>query len=144
MLTATKGPRMTDDDERQAITAAMQRLLAGTPLRSSGNLDILTLAAEAGLKRNKLTHKHTDLKDRFYAECAAKNQTPDNEVKLRQEIAALTQRVEHLHEQRDRHRTTSETFARAMHVLTVENEDLRTELAKVHGSRPRRLRPTET
>ncbi len=53
---------------RDAINAAMERLLAGTPLRSSGNLDIISLAEEAGLKRNKLTHKHTDLKDRFFAE----------------------------------------------------------------------------
>jgi len=53
-----------------AITAAIERLLAGTPLRSSGALDIVTLAEEAGVKRNKLTHKHTDLKDLFYAELA--------------------------------------------------------------------------
>ncbi|ELB93166.1 hypothetical protein Rwratislav_10388 [Rhodococcus wratislaviensis IFP 2016] len=59
---------MTDDDDRRAITAAMQRLFAGTPLRSSGKLDIVTLAQEAGVKRNKLTHKHTDLKDLFYAQ----------------------------------------------------------------------------
>jgi hypothetical protein len=53
---------VNDDDERAAITAAMARLFAGTPTRSSGNLDILTLAKEAGPKRNKLTHRHTDLK----------------------------------------------------------------------------------
>lgn len=58
---------MTNDDERQAITAAMQRLLAGKPLRSGGHLDVVTLAREAGVKRNKLTHKHPDLKDLFYA-----------------------------------------------------------------------------
>lgn len=59
---------MTDEEERQAILPAMQRLFAGTPLQSSGNLDIVALADEAGLKRNKLTHKHPDLKDQFYAE----------------------------------------------------------------------------
>jgi hypothetical protein len=62
---------MTDDEERSAISAAMHRLLAGKPVRSSGALDIVTLAAEAGLKRNKLTHKHKDLKDLFYAEVKA-------------------------------------------------------------------------
>lgn len=40
---------MTSDEERNAITAAMQRLLAGKPLRSSGELTIAALAAEAGL-----------------------------------------------------------------------------------------------
>ncbi|WP_159929376.1 hypothetical protein [Rhodococcus sp. WAY2] len=64
---------MTDQEERDAILAAMERLLAGTPLRSSGNLDIISLAEEAGLKRNKLTHKHTDLKERFYAERRARD-----------------------------------------------------------------------
>ncbi len=61
-----------DDDERAAITAAMARLFAGTPTRSSGNLDILALAQEAGLKRNKLTHRHTDLKHQFYVQRAAR------------------------------------------------------------------------
>src|SRR5258708_292633 len=64
---------MTDENERKAITEAMQRLLAGKPLRSSGRLDIVTLAEEAGLKRNKLTHKHTDLKDLFNAERRARD-----------------------------------------------------------------------
>ncbi len=50
---------MNHDAEREAITEAMRRLFAGTPLRSSGNLDILTLAEEAGLKRNKLTPTST-------------------------------------------------------------------------------------
>ena len=53
---------MPSDEERKAITAVMQRLLAGKPLRASGELTIVALAAEAGLKRNKLTHKHVDLK----------------------------------------------------------------------------------
>jgi hypothetical protein len=78
---------VTDQDERDAITAAMERLLAGIPLRSSGNLDIITLAAEAGLKRNKLTHKHIDLKDRFYAERRAREGMTDREAKLHNEIA---------------------------------------------------------
>ncbi len=59
---------MTDGDDRRAITAAMQRLFGGTPLRSSDKLDIVSLAQEAGAKRNNLTHKHSDLKDLFYAQ----------------------------------------------------------------------------
>jgi hypothetical protein len=41
------------------------------------------------VKRNKLTHKHTDLKDLFYAQRRARHGIPDNEVKLREQIAAL-------------------------------------------------------
>jgi chromosome segregation ATPase len=125
---------MTDDEERKAITAAMHRLLAGKPLRSSGSLDIVTLADEAGLKRNKLTHKHTDLKDQFYAERRSRNGVPDNEIKLRDEVAALKDKIKSLREERDDYRAASETFARAVNVLTVENDNLRKEIDKGRSS----------
>ncbi|MFE2729015.1 hypothetical protein [Kitasatospora sp. NPDC059327] len=54
-------------DEARAVTDAMVRLLLGAPLRSDGKLTIVSRAAEAGLRRNKLTHKHTGLKDLFNA-----------------------------------------------------------------------------
>ncbi|WP_239396374.1 hypothetical protein [Frankia sp. CiP3] len=117
-----------DDDERAAIKAAMERLFAGRPLRSSGSLDIVTLAEEAGVKRNKLTHKHTDLKNLFYAERKARAATPERELKLREEIAALKGANSALREERDRYRVASETFARAIHILTVENDRIRRHL----------------
>ena len=116
---------VTDQEERDAIIAAMERLLAGTPLRSSGNLDIISLAEEAGLKRNKLTHKHTDLKDRFYAERRAREGMTDREAKLHDEIAQLKARIDELREERDNYRTANEVFARALHALTIENDNLR-------------------
>ncbi|MGW5851809.1 hypothetical protein ACWFQ8_28350 [Streptomyces sp. NPDC055254] len=39
------------DAERNAITAAMQRLREGHPTRSTGALTTLQLAVEAGVKR---------------------------------------------------------------------------------------------
>ncbi|WP_410875114.1 hypothetical protein [Nocardia sp. A7] len=51
--------------ERAAISAAMGRLLNGTPQRSTGALSMLQLANEAGVKRWLLTHKHTDLAEEF-------------------------------------------------------------------------------
>ncbi|MGW6143015.1 hypothetical protein [Streptomyces sp. NPDC055140] len=54
-----------DAAEIRAITDAMVRLLIGAPLHSDGKLTIVSLAAEADLRRNKLTHKHTGLKDLF-------------------------------------------------------------------------------
>jgi chromosome segregation ATPase len=104
---------VTDQEDRAAILAAMERLLAGTPLRSSGNLDIISLAEEAGLKRNKLTHKHTDLKDRFYAERRAREGMTDREAKLHDEIAQLKARIDELRQDRDNYRTANEVFARA-------------------------------
>jgi uncharacterized coiled-coil DUF342 family protein len=132
---------MTDEEERQAVVAAMERLFAGTPLRSSGNLDIVTLANEAGVKRNKLTHKHTDLKDRFYAECRAQDGVTEREAKLCSEITLLKARADELRNERDHYRTASEVFARAMHVLTVENDNLRKELDKSKTSNVTSLRP---
>ena len=132
---------MTDEEERQAVVAAMERLLAGTPLRSSGNLDIVTLANEAGVKRNKLTHKHTDLKDRFYAECRARDGVTEREAKLCSQITLLKARVDELRNERDHYRTASEVFARAMHVLTVENDNFRKDLDKSNTSKVTPLRP---
>jgi len=125
---------VSDDEERNAITAAMQRLLAGKPLRSSGALTIVALAEEAGLRRNKLTHKHTDLKDLFYAEVKARNGIPASEIKLREQITALEARIASLRQERDDYRSAAETFARAVHMLTVENDALRKELSKRRSS----------
>jgi hypothetical protein len=122
--------QLGDRAERDAITAAMQRLLTGKPLHSTGELTIVALAAEARVKRNKLTHKYTDLKDLFYAEVKARGGIPAGEAKLRKEIADLKARVEALRDERDAYRTASEIYARAINVLTIENDQLREELSK--------------
>jgi hypothetical protein len=49
-------------DERDRIRAAMDRILEGTPEHSNGALTIVALATEAGVPRNALTQRHTDLK----------------------------------------------------------------------------------
>ena len=126
---------MSDDDERNAITAAMQRLLAGKPLRSSGELTIVALAKEAGLRRNKLTHKHTDLKDLFYAEVKAHNGIPVNEIKLREQVTALKTGIKSLRQERDDYRAAAETFTRVVNALTVENDTIRKELDKARSSK---------
>ena len=51
--------------ERRIIRDAMDRLLAGTPIRSDGKLTAKSLAVEADVKRWRLTHHHTDLQDEF-------------------------------------------------------------------------------
>jgi hypothetical protein len=125
----------SDNVERDAIKAAMGRLLAGTPIRSSGTLTVLTLAAEAGLKRNKLTHKHTDLRDWFRGEVARLNGVTEREVCLHDELELTRQQLAEAKTDRDNYRAASEVFARAMHVLTVENEALRKQVTKADQSR---------
>lgn len=125
---------MTHEEERQAIVAAMGRLLGGTPERSSGNLDIVSLAAEAGLKRNKLTQKHTDLRDQFYAERAKRDGVSPREIRLRESVATLEERIAVLREERDGYRIASEVFARAINALTAENDNLHRDLAKARAT----------
>ena len=104
----------------------------------------MALATEAGLKRNKLTHKHTDLKERFYAERRARDGVTEREAKLQSDLALLRARFEELREERDHHRSANEVFARALHVLTVENDSLRKELGKAQASKIRPLCLTTT
>ena len=66
----------SDEPERRLIRDAMARLLDGDPIRSDGKLTVKSLAAEAGLKRWYLTHKHTDLRDEFYDRVRAQGTTP--------------------------------------------------------------------
>jgi hypothetical protein len=65
-----------EDAVRTAILTAMDRLLAGTPVRSTGRLSISQLALEAGVKRWYLTHQHLDLKTLFQARVKAAHNTP--------------------------------------------------------------------
>ncbi|MGW5274573.1 hypothetical protein ACWEQP_18745 [Streptomyces sp. NPDC004044] len=61
---ASSGSAGPDDaTEIQAVTDAMVRLLSGVPARSDGQLTVKSLAAEAGLKRNNLTHKHSGISE---------------------------------------------------------------------------------
>jgi hypothetical protein len=56
----------TTPDERAHIHEAMQRICDGTARRSTGALTIVALAQEAGVPRNALTQRHTDLRNEFY------------------------------------------------------------------------------
>jgi uncharacterized coiled-coil DUF342 family protein len=85
-------------------------------------------------QQGKLTHK-LDLKDLFYVEVKAHDGIPVREIKLHEQIIALKNRIETLRQERDDYRTATETFARAINALTVENDTLRKELDKSRSSR---------
>lgn len=65
-----------NDQVRKKILAAMDRLLNGTPLRSTGRLSVSQLAVEADVGRWQLTHQHIDLKEQFQARVANAEHTP--------------------------------------------------------------------
>lgn len=117
---------MTSDRrrERDQIRAAMDRLLAGTPLHSDGALTVVSLAVEAGVKRHVLTHRHTDLKDEFYARVRAQGQIPASEQKLREELQTTKRQLDEAREDNRQLKESIEAFARVVHVLAVENDQL--------------------
>ncbi|WP_410628207.1 hypothetical protein [Amycolatopsis sp. cmx-8-4] len=115
-----------DAEEITAITDAMIRLLAGVPLRSDGKLTIKSLAAEAGLLRNKLTHKHTGLKDLFNALVKAQNARPAIVEDLHRDNEELRNKLAKVTRERDDLKASNEQFARVVHVLEVETQQLRT------------------
>jgi len=112
-------------DERAEIEAAMERLLDGIPLRSDGKLTVVSLAVEAAVKRHALTHKHTNLKDRFYARIKAQHSVPASETKLREQVADLSRKLNDIRAERDEYKQAADALARALNVLTVENDELR-------------------
>ena len=68
------------------------------------------------------------------AEVARHDGVSQREIELRDEIAQLTARMVNIKQERDDYRTTSEIFARSMHVLTIENENLRKEITKTRSA----------
>jgi hypothetical protein len=96
------------DPVRKKILAATERLLAGTPLRSTGRLSVSQLAIEAGVARWHLTHQHTDLREMFQAKVKAastdaRQLSETGQLKARN--AKLTEHCAELEEQLARYAT---------------------------------------
>lgn len=127
-------------DERAEIQAAMGRLLDGTPLRSDGKLTIVSVAAEAGVKRHVLTHRHTDLKDLFYARVKAQQSVPASEIALREQNDVLRRKLDDMRAERDEYKQAADALARALNVLTAENDKLRRQISRTSSpAMPARL-----
>lgn len=106
-----------------ALLAAMVRVLSGQPVTATpGDLTITAVAIESGLKRHHLTHKHVDLKDLFY-QLRDNHQNPvkHDADQLRAEVEDLKRRLNEANAQRRKWKATAEAYARAIHLLTVEN-----------------------
>ncbi|MDO0923973.1 hypothetical protein QQY24_00320 [Streptomyces sp. TG1A-8] len=108
------------DDERDAITAAIQRLLAGRPTRSTGALTTLQLAAEAGVKRWVLTHKHVDLKEEFVRRKSEANGIPPAFQPLHARAVDAEAAAQALREDNDRLRERVAVYAQVIHELRTE------------------------
>ncbi|WP_331760982.1 hypothetical protein [Streptomyces anulatus] len=127
-------------DERDRISAAMDRILGGTSQRSNGALTIVALAMEADVPRNALTQRHLDLKNEFYEKVRARGEMPDSEKRLRRQLVKAKElRAEALKEI-DRLKADNEALVGALHQVVMENRQLRLQLAE----RPDNLRVLPT
>jgi septal ring factor EnvC (AmiA/AmiB activator) len=111
--------------ERDEIRAAMERILGGTPWRSDGAMTIVALAAEARVPRNALTQRHTDLKAEFYRRVKERGAGSEDEERLRATIRELRKSGADTRKDLARARADIKALVRAVHQLTVENQELR-------------------
>jgi hypothetical protein len=116
------------DPQRKAILAAADRLLAGTPRYSSGNLSVVQLAIEAQVKYWVVAQRHTDLRDHFQALVRAAGpargkarQANMERDRLREERDQLRQHCAGLEE-------LVRTYAVVINELAIENQALRDQL----------------
>lgn len=117
------------DAERDAIKAAMDRLLNGTPAVSTGALSVLQLAAEAGVKRWVLTHKHPDLKAEFERRRTASNGIPAAFQNLHARITDLEDTCRRLRASKAELTGRVEVYAQVIHELSAQVSRLRAEMA---------------
>jgi septal ring factor EnvC (AmiA/AmiB activator) len=111
--------------ERERIRAAMDRVLAGAPQRSNGALTVVALAIEAGVPRNALTQRHTDLKNEFYQRVRERGAPSQDETRLRATIARLKKTIEAKNSELAQLRADVPALVRAVNQLTLENQQLR-------------------
>ena len=116
-------------------------MLAGVPLHSGGQLTIKSLAQEAGLRRNKLTHKHTGSKDLFYALARSQDYRPKIADGLQASNEELRRKLTGLRAEHIQLRQQLAQFARVIHVLEVENAQLREQSQPADTIRPLERRP---
>jgi hypothetical protein len=103
----------------------MDRILAGTPERSDGALTVVALALEAGVPRNALTQRHTDLKNEFYQRIREHGADNEDETRLRATIARLGKTIDAKNRELAQLRADVPALVRAVSQLTLENQQLR-------------------
>ncbi len=106
--------------ERDAIRAAADRLLDGIPLRSTGDLTVVQLAAEASVKRWLLPHKHRDLAEQFQARARLLAGDPPPIAALKKKISDLEDANTTLRAADTERQALTEFYAHVINELSVE------------------------
>lgn len=120
--------------ERDAIRAAADRLLDGTPLRSTGELTVVQLAAEADVKRWLLTHKHRDLAEHFQARARLLAGDPPPIAALKKRISELEDDNARLKAADAERQTLTEFYAHIANELSTELDRVTTERDELLGN----------
>lgn len=120
--------------ERDAIRAAADRLLDGTPLRSTGKLTVVQLAAEASVKRWLLTHKHRDLAEHFQARARLLAGDPPPIAALKKRISELEDDNARLKAADAERQTLTEFYAHVVNELSIEIDRVTAERDELLGN----------
>jgi hypothetical protein len=125
--------------ERAAVVAAIDRLLAGTPLRStSGKLTASELIIECGLRRDVVYADYKDLLEGFQARVKAQDHVP---AAMRDLAAENTQLKEELAETRSdlaNERAAGAALRQVIAELSLELQQTKDELVEATGVTPLR------
>ena len=113
--------------EQAAITAAAERLLAGTPLRSAtGKLTVSEVITESGLRRDT-AYDHPHLIDAFRARVKARDCAPAALTALAAERDDLRSQLTAIKDQLARERRTASTLRKVIAELSLELDHAREE-----------------
>ncbi|MBC9725357.1 hypothetical protein [Streptomyces sp. TRM68367] len=123
-----------DDSVREAIRAAADRLLEGIPLRSTGELTVVQLAAEAGVKRWMLTHKHRDLAEQFQARARALAGDSPPVTKLKMRISELEEANAQLKAADAERQELTDFYAQIINELSTELDRVTAERDELLGN----------
>ena len=116
------------DAEAAAIVVAIDRLLSGTPLRStSGKLTATELITESGLRRDVL-YEHSVLVDLFKARAKAQYSTPTAMQALSDKLAASEIELARVRSELARQRRDGSLLRMAVAELSLELDQAREEL----------------
>lgn len=109
--------------EKEAIVAAIRRLIDGEPIRSSGKLTVEVLAEESEVPRGRLYRHHEELLREYRAKAASDAGEPALVVRLRAEIAELSAGRAALKNEVREQKRALEKLAEWNQILTLENEE---------------------
>lgn len=123
--------RRDPDTERRDLTAAAERLLAGTQLRSTTGKLTTELITESGLRRDVVYGNHKNLVDDFKARVKAQHATPDPITRIAEENRALKNENGALKRGLAEERETNKTLSKFAGELSLELHQAREELASL-------------